>query len=271
VSDNPDRFWKKKRRNEWNDPKSMICPFFRLMLGGGLIVCGFVPAVLGQQPNGTQDRERAVEASSPQPPKPKEEHKRILWIIPNYRTFPSLTNYQPLTTAEKFKIAQQDTLDRGTFAMAAGFAGLGQLTNSTPSFGQGVAGYARYLGTSFGDLAIGNYMTEAIYPTLLHQDPRYFRRGTGSGMSRLGYAVKQIFWTHTDSGGTQFNFSEIVGNATASAIAISYYPDNRDAASVASKLGVQIAVDTTGNILKEFWPDLARKLARKKHPAEGVR
>jgi hypothetical protein len=248
---------------------NMICQLFRAMLCGGLIVCGFVPAVRGQQVAGSQDRERAAEASSPQ--LPEAEHKRILWIIPNYRTFPSLKDYKPLTTAEKFKIAQQDTLDRGTFALAAAFAGLGQLTNANRSFGQGVAGYARYFGTSYADLAIGNYMTEAFYPTLLHQDPRYFRRGTGSGMSRLGYAVKQIFWTHTDSGGTQFNFSEIGGNATASAIATAYYQDNRDAASAASKLGIQIAVDTTGNILKEFWPDITRKLARKKHSAQGVR
>lgn len=229
--------------------KSFICSCV-------LVLWGNIPACFGQDSNPAQSQE--------------EGHKRILWLIPNYRTFPSLTNYERLTAAEKFKIAQQDTFDRGTFAMSAGFAGLGQLTNATPSFGQGVAGYARYLAASFGDFAIGNYMTEAIYPALLHQDPRYFRRGTGSGVSRLGYAVKQIFWTHTDSGSTQFNFSEIAGNATASAIATAYYPDNRNVASVASKLGIAIGIDTTGNILKEFWPDLTGKLARKKHSTAGL-
>lgn len=220
---------------------------------------------MGQTQPEDQSRDRAVDANAPEPS--EIAHKRILWIIPNYRTFPNPTDYQPLSTRQKFKIAEQDTLDRGTFALSAAFAGLGQLTNASPSFGQGVAGYARYLGTSFGDFAIGNFMTEAIYPTLLHQDPRYFRLGTGSGVSRLGYAVKQIFWTHTDSGGKQFNFSEIGGNATAAAISSAYYPDNRDAASAASKLCVQIGLDTTGNILKEFWPDIARKLSRKKHTA----
>jgi hypothetical protein len=109
-------------------------------------------------------------------------------------------------------------------------------------------------------------MTEAIFPALLHQDPRYFRRGTGSGWSRLGYAMGQIFWTHTDSGGTQFNYSEIVGNSTAVAIANAYYPDNRDVSSALAKLGTQIGVDMAGNILKEFWPDLGRKLSRRHHP-----
>ncbi|PWU07319.1 MAG: hypothetical protein C5B51_10250 [Terriglobia bacterium] len=191
------------------------------------------------------------------------EHSRIFGIIPNYRTFPTLQNYKPLRTREKFKIAVEDSFDRGTVMLAASFAGLGQLNNSTPAFGQGVAGYARYFGASYGDFVIGDFITEAIYPTLLHQDPRYFRRGTGSGWSRLRYAAKQIFWTHKDAGGSQFNFSEIAGNATAVAISNAYYPDNRDAASAVSKLGIQIGIDMAGNFLKEFWPDLSRKFSRK--------
>jgi hypothetical protein len=107
-------------------------------------------------------------------------------------------------------------------------------------------------------------MTEAIYPTILHQDPRYFRKGSGSGLSRLAYSVGQIFWTHTDSGGRQFNCSEIVGNSTAVAISEAYYPDSRTPTDAISKLGAQIAVDTATNILKEFWPDLQRRLSRKR-------
>jgi hypothetical protein len=189
--------------------------------------------------------------------------KRIFGFIPNYRTSPSLVNYEPLTTTQKFKLATQDSFDRGTFVLAAAFAGEGQLTNSNKSFGQGAAGYGRYYGTSLADWVIGDYMTEAIYPTLFHEDPRYFRRGTGSKWSRLGYAVGQIFWTHTDSGGTQFNYSEIVGNSTAVAISNAYYPDNRTASNAVSKLGTQIGVDMASNILKEFSPDIYRKFSRK--------
>jgi len=110
---------------------------------------------------------------------------------------------------------------------------------------------------------IGDYMTEAVFPTILHQDPRYFRRGTGSGWSRLGYAVDQIFWTHNDSGRGQFNLSEIAGNSTAVAISMAYYPENRDMIDGVSKLGSQLGVDMASNILKEFWPDLERKFSRK--------
>jgi len=188
------------------------------------------------------------------------ESKRILGIVPNYRTSPSLQDYEPLTIGEKFKVASEDSFDRGTVALAAIFAGEAQLTNSNRSFGQGGAGFGRYFGAAYGDFVIGNYMTEAVFPTLLHQDPRYFRRGTGSGWSRLGYAVKQIFWTHRDSGGTQFNYSEIVGNSVAVAISNAYYADNRTASNAMSKLSMQVGVDMAANILKEFWPEIERKI-----------
>jgi len=180
------------------------------------------------------------------------ESKRILGIIPNYRTSPSLRDYKPLTSREKFKIASEDAFDRGTVALAVLFGGEAQLTNANRSFGQGAAGFGRYLGTSYGDFVIGDYMTEAVFPTLLHQDPRYFRRATGSGWSRFGYAMGQIFWTHRDSGGTQFNYSEVIGNSTAAAISTAYYADSRTAADGVSKLGIQLGVDMAANVLKEF-------------------
>lgn len=114
-------------------------------------------------------------------------------------------------------------------------------------------------------------MSEAVFPTLLHQDPRYFRRGTGSGFSRLSYAMEQIFWTHPDSGGTQFNYSEIVGNSAAVAISNTYYADNRTARDAVSKLGFELGVDMAANILKEFWPDLQRTFRRKHHQEAAVR
>jgi hypothetical protein len=191
------------------------------------------------------------------------ETKHIFGIIPNYRTSPSAKDFEPVTPREKFRIATQDSFDRGTLALAAVFAGEAQVSNSNKSFGQGAAGYGRYYGTALADFVIGNYMTEGVFPTILHQDPRYFRRGYGSGWLRLRYAMGQIFLTHSDSGTTQFNFSEIVGNSTAVAISNAYYADNRTASEAVSKLGVQIGVDMAANVLKEFWPDIARKFSRK--------
>jgi len=203
---------------------------------------------------------------SPQPPDtPNENSKRIFWIIPNFRTAPFPAVYKPITVREKFVIARQDTFDRGTVALAALFAGEGQLSNSNRSFGQGAEGYAHYFGTAYADFAIGNFMTEAIGPALFHQDPRFFRRGRGSVRSRFLYAAGQIFLTHGDNGHTQVNFSELAGNSTAVAISMAYYPENRNVGDAVSKLGTQLGVDMASNILKEFAPDIARHFSRK-HP-----
>lgn len=201
--------------------------------------------------------------SSPCASSDPTESKRIFGIVPNYRTSPCLQNYKPLTTREKFKIASQDAFDRGTVALALAFAGESQISDASPSFGQGVAGYARYFGTSYADFVIGDYMTEAIFPSLLHQDPRYFRRGRGSVGRRISYATGQIFWTHNDSGSSGFNFSEVLGNSTAVAISQSYYPDNRNATDAGVKLVSQLGVDAASNVLKEFWPDMLKKFGRK--------
>jgi hypothetical protein len=193
---------------------------------------------------------------------PPIESRRLFGVIPNYRSSPSLQNYEPLSPGEKFKIASEDAFDRGTVILAGIFGSEGLATNANRSFGHSGAGFGRYFGASYGDVVIGDYMTEGVFPTLLHQDPRYFRKGQGSGWSRLGYAAGQIFWTHTDSGATQFNYSEVVGNSAAVAISNAYYADNRTAHDAVSKLGVQIGVDMAANILKEFWPDLQRKFRR---------
>jgi hypothetical protein len=218
-------------------------------------------------------------AQQPPPPQPnpkpgqpareaqweQPETKRLFGVIPNFRTSPTLENYEPLTVGGKWKIARDDAFDRGTVYLAAAFAGEGQLTRADPEFDDGVPAYARYLGTAYADFVIGDFMTEAVYPSLLHQDPRYFRKNTGSGWARLGYACGQIFMTHNDSGRTAPNYSEIVGNSTAVAISTAYYQSGRDAASATAKLGTQLGVDMAANILKEFWPEISHSLSRKHH------
>jgi hypothetical protein len=215
---------------------AMIKSTLSVVMSGLALLVFALPCAVAAQDRGGEDS-------------PGSASKRIFGIIPNNRTS-NLQERQPLTPREKFSIAVEDSFDRGTFMLAAGFGGYGQLRDSTPSFGHGVKGYARYWGAAYTDQAVANLMTEAAYPTLLHQDPRYFRRGQGSGWSRLGYAVGQIVVTHADSGATRFNWSEMVGNMTAVGISNAYYPDNRDIPTAAFKFGIQIGTDMTGNILK---------------------
>jgi hypothetical protein len=224
------------------------------VIAAGLALLASVSPCQQDPPNGAQATE-----TNPIP----HSDKHIFGVIPNFRTSPTLDRYEPISPGEKFKIARLDSFDRGTVLLAAAFAGQSQLSNDNRAFGQGVRGYAQYFGAAYADFVIGNYMSEGIFPTILHQDPRYFRRGKGRGFARLGYSMGQIFWTHQDSGRTNFNFSEVVGNSTAVAISNIYYKDGRTAHDAVSSLGVQLGVDMATNILKEFWPDFDHKLRRK--------
>lgn len=193
----------------------------------------------------------------------KTEDKRILWIFTNHRTTDDSAAIQKLGPRGKLAIAWDDATDRAIFFQTFVLAGIGQATNGNPSFGQGIEGYAKRFGTTYGDFAIENMMTEGIFPTLLHQDPRYFRRGEGNRRSRLGYAVSRLFITRNDSGRNQFNYSEIAGSATSLAISNAYYPDGRTAGNNLGRYALQLGFDAASNVLKEFWPDVKRKLPRR--------
>jgi hypothetical protein len=185
--------------------------------------------------------------------------KRIFGVLPNYRTAEKTAAYQPLTTHQKFTIAVKDSFDFPVYFVSAGFAGLYQLEDQNPSFGEGLKGYAHRYATSYGDQVIGNLMTEAIMPTLLHEDPRYFRKGEGSTWRRAGYAASRILVTRTDAGGSRFNSSEVVGNGITAALGNAYYRDDRGAAETFERLYTQLATDAFSNELKEFWPDIKRR------------
>jgi hypothetical protein len=194
------------------------------------------------------------------------EDKRILGIFTNHRTAEESANLPKLTPKGKFAIAWNDATDPAIFVQSSFLSGIGQAANTNPSFGQGMEGYGKRFGGAYADFAMQNMMTEGIFPTLLHQDPRYFRRRTGTGRSRLGYAISRLFITRTDSGKHQFNYSEVVGGATFLAISNAYYPDGRSVANNMGRYGVQLGFDAASNVLKEFWPDLKRKLPRRLVP-----
>jgi hypothetical protein len=188
------------------------------------------------------------------------QDKRIFGVLPNYRTAEGSVPYSPITVKQKFMIATKDTLSYPSYLLGGAFAGISQLTNSNPSFGQGMVGYAKRYGTNTSDQVLGNYMTEAVMPSILHEDPRYFRKGQGRKWGRVGYALSRIVVTKTDAGGTRFNFSEWVGNGSVAAIGNLYYPDDKGFSATMQRTLSQVGTDAISDILKEFWPDVKRKL-----------
>jgi hypothetical protein len=186
---------------------------------------------------------------------------RVFGVLPNYRTTNIRDTYKPLRVKDKWLIAAHDVFDPTNFAIAGIFAGFHQASDAHPQFGQGVEGYSKYYVTAFMDQGIGNIMTEGVFATLFHEDPRYFRIGTGSVHSRIGHAMKQIIITRTDSGGTRFNTSEFVGSAVATGLQNVYY-DDQNARQNVLNWGAAIGTDMFSDILKEFWPDIKHHMGK---------
>jgi hypothetical protein len=191
------------------------------------------------------------------------EKQRVLGVLPNNRTTDASVPFAPISAKRKMTIAYRDSFDYPVYPTAAVFALIYQAENQNPSFGQGVSGYAKRFASAYGDQLIGNMMTEGIVPALTREDPRYFRLGGGPAGHRLVYALTRIFVTRTDSNHRTFNVAEFGGNAIAVAISNAWYPDTRTAKENAEKLCIQVGTDALSNVLKEFGPDIMRRLKRK--------
>jgi hypothetical protein len=183
----------------------------------------------------------------------RDKPDRVFGVLPNYSTVEGNRQVPPITAGQAFHMAALNSFDPYVFPFVGVVAALG--------VGQGGTNYTRRYATALADNSIGNFMTSAVLPSLLHQDPRYFELGAGSFWHRAGYAASRSLVTRSRSGGAQFNVSEIGGNGIAAMISNAYYqPADRNALGVLSRWGSQVMWDTLSNELKEFWPDVRRKL-----------
>ena len=184
---------------------------------------------------------------------------RVLGVLPNYRSGEESDPFTPLSVRRKFYIGYKDSTDYPIFFVAGALAGLAQLTDQHPQFGQGMKGYGKRLGGSVADNLIGNFLTESVMPSLLREDPRYFRRGRGGILSRTGYAASRVFVARNDRGKWTFNFAEVSGNAIGRSLGNAYYRGERRLGDNVERFYSQMATDAFSQILKEFWPDIKRK------------
>ena len=148
-----------------------------------------------------------------------------------------------------------------TFLSAAFDAGLDQAENTDPSFGQGAAGYGKRFGGELVDQASSEFFKDFAYPTIFVEDPRYYRLAHGSSVVRFLHAAEHVVVAHREDGRHMFNFSEWLGTASAVALADLYHPDNKPGvAPAARQVGYAFAQDIGFDVLREFWPEIARKL-----------
>lgn len=233
------------------------------------------PSSPAPQTNGTQDQKPDQAGKKPDEAVGKSKleqetgtvNDRLFEVLPNYGTVETSENLPPLSSGQKFRIATASVFDWAASPFNGALAAISQAKNDPSSWGQGWEAYGKRYGASFADNSIGTYMTVAVFPSLLREDPRYFQVGKGGFGHRAFYAMNRLFVTRKDSGSLGFNYSESVGNAAAAALSNIYHPaQDRTASRNASTFGFLILFDGLANELKEFWPDIRRKLLHKDNP-----
>ncbi len=186
-----------------------------------------------------------------------KQTSRILGIIPNFRSVSAGEKLPPQQPREKFKTALEDSFDYSAFIFVGIQAGIAQATDSYPEFRQGAAGYGRYYWHTFADTADENMQVEAIFPTVLHQDSRYYTLGHGGFIKRSVYSLSRAAITRSDAGNEVPNISEIVGAGGAAGISSLYYPGQyRTWTKTGQRWLTNIILDAATFEVKEFWPDI---------------
>jgi hypothetical protein len=218
----------------------------------------FIPQCFAQEkpPESVQHEEAERELK-------QQERQRILGIVPEFNTS-NLQNAARLTPKQKFRLAFKSATDPFTFLIAGVDSGINQWQNDFAGYGQGMEGYGKRFGASYTDNFNGTMLGNALFPVLLHQDPRYFRKGTGSSASRALYAALSTVRAKGDDGKWRPNYSNLLGNLAAGGISNLYYPEGDRGAGLAFKRGINVSLyGAIGAEIAEFWPDISRKLARK--------
>jgi hypothetical protein len=194
----------------------------------------------------------------------QEEKQRILGFIPEFNTSND-ADAARLSRKQKMQLAFKSATDPFAFLTAGIDSGLSQRSDEHAAYGQGMQGYGKRFGASYADSFDGAIIGNGILPALLHQDPRYFRKGSGGFKGRLVYSMLSTVRARSDAGSWQPNYSNLLGNLAAGGISNLYYPPaDRGAGLTFERAATVSAEGAIGAFLYEFWPDISRKLSKKK-------
>jgi len=197
-----------------------------------------------------------------------ERHPRLFWVFPTYNVTDN-GSHAPLTASGKWRLYAKDVTDPFSFGWVAFEAGIAQANNNFPGYGQGAAGYGKRLGAGSADAATGGFFGTFLFPSLLHQDPRYYRVGSRPFKKRLANALMEPVLTHNDSGTRAFNWSGILGSIARSSLSNAYYPEgNRGVGATFSRVGMSIPFSMIDELFNEFGPNLQKKLFGKNGSAQ---
>lgn len=231
------------------------------------------------------DKDNGAQNQNTQGKVPGTSNDRLFYTLPNFLSLNNSGKLPPLTAREKFKVVALGSFDPVEYPWWGLIAAISQADNGDPAYGQGWAAYGKRYATTAADSTIENFMVGAVFPSVLHQDPRFYESSQGGFGRRTGYAISRFFVTRADSGRSQFNYSEVFGSGFAAAISTyTYHPrstyvgppsdrkfigSERTLTNVGSTWATQVGEDTVTYVIKEFWPDIKHKTSRSKKDAGG--
>ncbi len=219
-----------------------------------------------QQAGDTEAERKARDYAEADREVQEEEKQRLLVVVPNFNTVIDGRGVA-LSAGQKTRLAVHATLDPFNVVGAFVLAGVSEVQDTDQGYHWGPAGYFKRVGANYLDVVDGTMLAGAVYPILLHQDPRFFRQGTGTIGSRVRHALFAAVIARGDNGKRQFNFSNVLGNYTAGALSNLYYPpETRGTEHTLVNGSVVVAEGSLGNIGLEFAPDVAAWLQRRRHP-----
>jgi hypothetical protein len=272
----------------------------------GFISCVFAPSLVGQSslgigadgisylarqgqasqpvtnPQSAQDLKHDTPAASSSPtnettvttsnPDLAPPPKRMFGMIPDFEnTNDTAANRHSLTVQQKYILALHQAFDISAHVGDAFQAALQQAANGQPRYGQGWGAYGKRFAANEGDQITSSLLIYGVLPSLLHEDPRYFRQGRGPAVARVWYAINRTFVTRRDNGTTGFNKSETAGQLISCGISTSYYPpQDRSVSRVFSNWGVNLGGNGAYNVLSEYYPDLLRAVFHRHSSGAGL-
>ncbi len=207
----------------------------------------------------TKSAQQGTDASKQQP-------KRILGVMPNYRAVSAGAIPPPPTPKQAFIMATQNSFDYSAFVFVGVTSLMAWGTDTHPQLRSGMAGYGRYYWRGFVDKADGNYLVMFALPTVFHEDERYYAMGEGGFWKRAIYAASRVLITPDYHGHNTFNAAEVLGRGISQGVSAFYYPSqDRTAEELATKYAFAMGRDALTNVFREFWPDIATHVLHR-HP-----
>jgi hypothetical protein len=221
------------------------------------------PLQTDQSSQTEQSSQTHQQTTAPKPANPIQGGVQVVRLLQRKsRVFPDLATAQgPLSSWQKFKLAANNSVALSTFAAAGLGAAYGQAVDHPSGYGQGAEGYGKRFGADMARSASSNLFGTFLLASALHQDPRFYVRNNLSFMQTVGYSVKRILYTRSDSGEKEINYSGLIGPLMSEGLANTYYPDaDRSVGSTFTRYATDLASRFGGNMLRQYWPSINRKL-----------